>query len=80
MNEGLRVIYYSYFMVPLSSPAKETSSHGPFADGSGWEDVGNILKKGGYKVSVVHGPRCPNLSGNIARNDFPKVNKRRRVR
>ena len=30
--------------------------HGAFADGSGWEDVANILKNDGYKVSVVQHP------------------------
>jgi pimeloyl-ACP methyl ester carboxylesterase len=30
--------------------------HGAFADGSGWEAVANILKDGGYKVSVVQHP------------------------
>src|SRR5579864_8415497 len=30
--------------------------HGAFADGSGWEDVANILKKDGYKVAVVQHP------------------------
>ena len=30
--------------------------HGAFADGSGWEAVAKILKKDGYKVSVVQHP------------------------
>jgi pimeloyl-ACP methyl ester carboxylesterase len=30
--------------------------HGAFADGSGWEDVANILKKDGYAVAVVQHP------------------------
>lgn len=30
--------------------------HGAFADGSGWEDVANILKKDGYTVAVVQHP------------------------
>jgi pimeloyl-ACP methyl ester carboxylesterase len=30
--------------------------HGAFADGSGWEPVANILKDGGYTVSVVQHP------------------------
>jgi pimeloyl-ACP methyl ester carboxylesterase len=30
--------------------------HGAFADGSGWEPVATILKKDGYKVSVVQHP------------------------
>ena len=27
--------------------------HGGFVDGSGWEEVYNILKQGGYTVSIV---------------------------
>ena len=30
--------------------------HGGFVDGSGWEDVYNILKKDGYNVSIVQNP------------------------
>src|SRR3984893_7737885 len=30
--------------------------HGGFVDGSGWEDVYRILKKDGYRVSVVQNP------------------------
>ena len=30
--------------------------HGGFVDGSGWEDVYRILKKGGYPVSIVQNP------------------------
>ena len=30
--------------------------HGAFADGSGWDAVANILRKDGYKVSVVQHP------------------------
>lgn len=30
--------------------------HGGFVDGSGWEDVNNILKQDGYNVSVVQNP------------------------
>lgn len=30
--------------------------HGGFVDGSGWEDVYQILKKDGYRVSVVQNP------------------------
>jgi pimeloyl-ACP methyl ester carboxylesterase len=30
--------------------------HGAFADGSGWEDVANILKNDGYTVAVVQHP------------------------
>lgn len=30
--------------------------HGGFVDGAGWEGVYNILKKDGYKVSIVQNP------------------------
>ena len=30
--------------------------HGGFVDGSGWEDVCRILKKDGYRVSIVQNP------------------------
>jgi pimeloyl-ACP methyl ester carboxylesterase len=30
--------------------------HGGFVDGSGWEDVYRILKKGGFRVSIVQNP------------------------
>jgi pimeloyl-ACP methyl ester carboxylesterase len=30
--------------------------HGGFVDGSGWEEVYRILKKGGYRVSIVQNP------------------------
>lgn len=30
--------------------------HGGFVDGSGWQGVYNILKKDGYKVTVVQNP------------------------
>lgn len=30
--------------------------HGGFVDGSGWEDVHNILKKDGYAVTIVQNP------------------------
>ena len=30
--------------------------HGGFVDGSGWEDVFQILKKDGYPVSIVQNP------------------------
>ena len=30
--------------------------HGGFVDGSGWESVYQILKKDGYRVSIVQNP------------------------
>src|SRR5208282_5129338 len=30
--------------------------HGGFVDGSGWEEVYNLLKKDGYNVSIVQNP------------------------
>src|SRR6201987_2442912 len=39
--------------------------HGAFADGSGWQDVYNILKKDGYKVAIVQNP-VDTLAGDVA--------------
>jgi pimeloyl-ACP methyl ester carboxylesterase len=39
--------------------------HGGFVDGSGWEDVYNILKRDGYTVSVVQNPTI-SLAGDVA--------------
>ena len=38
--------------------------HGGFVDGSGWEDVYNILKKDGYDVSIVQNPTI-SLKGDV---------------
>ena len=39
--------------------------HGGFVDGSGWQDVYNLLKKDGYDVSVVQNPTL-SLEGDVA--------------
>jgi pimeloyl-ACP methyl ester carboxylesterase len=39
--------------------------HGGFVDGSGWEDVYKILKKGGYEVSIVQNPTT-SLAADVA--------------
>jgi len=39
--------------------------HGGFVDGSGWRGVYDILKKDGYKVSVVQNPTL-SLAGDVA--------------
>jgi pimeloyl-ACP methyl ester carboxylesterase len=39
--------------------------HGGFVDGSGWERVYGILKKDGYKVSIVQNPTL-SLDGDVA--------------
>jgi pimeloyl-ACP methyl ester carboxylesterase len=39
--------------------------HGGFVDGSGWEDVYRILKKDGYKVSIVQNPTS-SLAADVA--------------
>src|ERR1043166_3076686 len=45
-------------MVGISDSSAKTIVlvHGGFVDGSGWEDVYKILKKGGYTVSIVQNP------------------------
>ena len=39
--------------------------HGGFVDGSGWEGVYGMLRKGGYAVSVVQNPTL-SLAGDVA--------------
>ena len=39
--------------------------HGGFVDGSGWEGVHRILKKNGYKVTIVQNPTI-SLAGDVA--------------
>jgi len=39
-----------------SSAASVVLVHGGFVDGAGWEGVYNILKKDGFKVSIVQNP------------------------
>ncbi len=39
--------------------------HGGFVDGSGWEDVYQILKEDGYNVSIVQNPTLT-LAGDVA--------------
>lgn len=50
-------------MAPAVASAKDTAPvksivlvHGGFVDGSGWADVYRILRKDGYKVTVVQNP------------------------
>src|SRR5947209_19368998 len=45
-------------MEGVSHPAESTIVlvHGGFVDGSGWEGVYQILKKDGYRVSIVQNP------------------------
>jgi pimeloyl-ACP methyl ester carboxylesterase len=40
----------------MSSSTAIVLVHGGFVDGSGWEGVYNILKKGGFEVSIVQNP------------------------
>ena len=53
--------------------------HGAFADGSGWEEVYNILNKKGYNVTIVQNP-CSSLEDDVAttnqaleRQDGPSI-------
>jgi len=39
--------------------------HGGFVDGSGWEDVYKILRRDGYRVSIVQNPTL-SLAGDVA--------------
>ena len=50
----------------LAQPVKNVVLvHGGFVDGSGWRGVYDILKKDGYKVSVVQNPTL-SLTGDVA--------------
>jgi pimeloyl-ACP methyl ester carboxylesterase len=42
--------------IPDSAPKTIVLVHGGFVDGSGWEEVYKILKRDGYKVSIVQNP------------------------
>lgn len=42
--------------IPDSTVKTIVLVHGGFVDGSGWEEVHKILKKNGYKVSIVQNP------------------------
>jgi pimeloyl-ACP methyl ester carboxylesterase len=50
---------------PESKVKEVVLVHGGFVDGSGWEDVYKILKKDGYRVSVVQNPTI-SLTGDVA--------------
>jgi pimeloyl-ACP methyl ester carboxylesterase len=43
--------------------------HGAFADGSGWEDVYNILVKKGYRVTIVQNP-LTSLEADVAVTNY----------
>lgn len=49
----LTISGFSYGQAPVKNIVLV---HGAFADGSGWESVYQILKKKGYKISVVGNP------------------------
>ena len=42
--------------IPDSAARTIVLVHGGFVDGSGWEEVYQILKKDGYTVSIVQNP------------------------
>ncbi len=42
--------------VATAAPVSVVLVHGGFVDGSGWEEVYKILRKDGYKVSIVQNP------------------------
>lgn len=66
LNIGLRplfkitslILFTTLFMKSMAqTPIKNiVLVHGAFADGSGWEPIFQLLKKKGYKVSVVGNP------------------------
>ena len=54
-------------MAGVSNPMEITIVlvHGGFVDGSGWEGVYQLLKKDGYRVSIVQNPTI-SLAGDVA--------------
>ena len=50
---------------PESNVKEIVLVHGGFVDGSGWEEVYKILKKDGYRVSIVQNPTI-SLTGDVA--------------
>jgi pimeloyl-ACP methyl ester carboxylesterase len=48
-----------------SAAANVVLVHGGFVDGSGWQEVYNLLQKDGYNVSVVQNPTL-SLEGDVA--------------
>ena len=54
-------------MAGVSNPTEITLVlvHGGFVDGSGWEGVYQLLKKDGYRVSIVQNPTI-SLAGDVA--------------
>jgi pimeloyl-ACP methyl ester carboxylesterase len=48
-----------------SAAASVVLVHGGFVDGSGWQDVYNLLQKDGYNVAVVQNPTV-SLKGDVA--------------
>ena len=42
--------------VATAAPVSVVLVHGGFVDGSGWEEVYNILRKDGYNVTIVQNP------------------------
>jgi pimeloyl-ACP methyl ester carboxylesterase len=48
-----------------TNPRNVVLVHGGFVDGSGWQDVYNLLKRDGYQVSIVQNP-TQSLAGDAA--------------
>jgi pimeloyl-ACP methyl ester carboxylesterase len=48
-----------------TNPRNVVLVHGGFVDGSGWQDVYNLLKRDGYQVSIVQNPTL-SLAGDAA--------------
>ena len=55
-------------MTSSTKPSTDTTVvlvHGGFVDGSGWQEVYNLLTKDGYRVCVVQNPTL-SLAGDVA--------------
>ena len=51
--------------VTSTSPVSVVLVHGGFVDGSGWQDVYQLLRKDGYDVTIVQNPTL-SLEGDVA--------------
>jgi hypothetical protein len=65
-QRAAQAIKESFMSATVAAPAVSiVLVHGGFVDGSGWQGVYNILRKDGYKVSIVRNPTI-SLSDDVA--------------
>ncbi|MDN3656141.1 alpha/beta hydrolase [Ferruginibacter paludis] len=71
---SLIVFCTSWLLQPAQAQTKEKINnivivHGAFADGSGWEEVYNILTRKGYHVTIVQNP-LSSLEDDVAATNY----------